>query len=168
MNQYRTYRAKRRIVFLSAFFACVAISITGLVLAAFGGKSGGKTLPESMFFLGLVASVFTAIGAFKPRTPEEKFEDAIYREVKLALRAIRIKKNSSEKEGVQFAAKSMGKVLRRAANEGDFSFAVPIIKILGETLTDKYGSYAIYELREYIEENDPHILQAVCTILSIE
>jgi hypothetical protein len=155
-------------VFLTAFFVCVAISITGLVLAAFNGTSEGKTLLESMFFLGLVASVFTAIGAFKPRTPEEKFEDAICREVNLAVRAIRIKKNSSKEEGVKFAAKSMGKVLRRAANEGDFSFAVPIVKILGETLSDKYGSYAIYDLRDYIEENDPQILQAVCTILSIK
>lgn len=165
MKQYRSAKAKRRIAFRVAFSISAAVFVAGVVLmATIGLREDGGGIAGSMFFLGLVASVITAIGAFKKRAPEEKREDALYKEASWALDAIRLKKGNSKNENVQIAAKAIGKALRRAAREGDFSFAVPVVMQIRDSLYDQYGIGGVGDLTFYIEEHDPQILEAVNAI----
>ena len=165
MKQYRSAKAKRRIAFRVAFSISAAVFVAGVVLmATIGLREDGGGIAGSMFFLGLVASVITAIGAFKKRAPEEKREDALYKEASWALDAIHFEKGNSLDENIEFAAKTIGKALRRAANQGDFSFAVPVARQIRDSLSHQYGPSVVGILTSYIEEHDPQILEAVNAI----
>ena len=166
MKQYRSVRAKRRIAFRVAFALSAAVLTTGFVLmAVYGLNEDGSGLAGSLFFLGMVASVITAIGAFRKRTPEEKREDAVYKEASWALDAVRVERSNSLDENIQIAAETIGTALRRAAREGDFLFAIPVVIQIRDNLYDQYGSRVVGILTCYIEEHDPQILEAVNAIL---
>jgi len=165
--------SKRRIAFLAAFIVSAAVFIAGFILmGVYKLRQDGGGFAESMFFLGLVASVITAIGAFKKRTPEQKHEDIIYYETKRALRTIADRKNGTgedvEDANVRLAVRIMGKALRYAVADDEYTYAIPAIRLLGDALEKKYYSYAYERIRVCIKEYDPPILEAICVFLEIE
>lgn len=173
MNLYRSERAKKRIAFFVAFTLSAAVFLTGFILmGVYGLHADGSGFAGSMFFLGLVASVITAIGAFRIRTPEQKHEDIIYYETKRALRTIADRKNGTgedvEDANVRLAVRIMGKALRYAVADDEYTYAIPAIRLLGDALGKKYYSYVYERIRACIKEYDPPILEAVCVFLEIE
>ena len=172
MELYRSERSKKRFVFLVAFSLSAAVFVAGFILmGVYGLHEDGGGFAGSMFFLGLVASVITAIGAFRMRTPEQKHEDIIYYETKRALSTIAGRKNGTgddaEDENVRLAVRIMGKALRYAVADDEYIYAIPAIRLLGEALRKKYHAYAYEHIRACIREYDPPILEAICVFLEI-